>query len=110
MNRVIYLFAAAFAFGVLAMSSPASPQKDDKNKDKSDVKDDKKWVKTATGLEYLDEKAGMGAAVKAGDTVEVHYTGTFKDGKKFDSSKDRGRPFTFTVGQGQVIRGWEEGL
>src|SRR5437762_5083959 len=110
MKRLTCLLAAVALCG-LAVSTTAAPQKDDKNKDKSDVKSDKKWTKTATGLEYLDEKEGTGAKVKVGDTVYVHYTGTFKDGKKFDSSKDPGRdPFSFRVGAGQVIQGWEEGL
>ena len=65
---------------------------------------------TASGLQYEDEVPGTGAEAKAGNTVEVHYTGTFKDGKKFDSSLDRGRPFSFKLGAGQVIKGWDEGV
>src|SRR5262249_38453146 len=65
---------------------------------------------TPSGLQYEDQVAGTGAEAKKGDTVEVHYTGTFKDGKKFDSSKDRGRPFSFKLGARQVIAGWDEGV
>jgi FKBP-type peptidyl-prolyl cis-trans isomerase FkpA len=57
-----------------------------------------------------DIKVGEGAEVKAGDTVAVHYIGTLQDGTEFDNSKKRGEPFTFTVGGGQVIKGWDEGL
>ncbi|MEN9920938.1 MAG: hypothetical protein RL538_831 [Candidatus Parcubacteria bacterium] len=57
-----------------------------------------------------DIKVGEGVEVKAGDTVSVHYVGTLQDGTEFDSSKKRGQPFEFTVGGGQVIKGWEEGL
>src|SRR4051794_24634310 len=55
-------------------------------------------------------KQGSGAEAKNGDTLVVHYTGTLSDGKKFDSSKDRGEPFEVTLGQRRVIQGWEQGL
>jgi peptidylprolyl isomerase len=67
-------------------------------------------VTTPSGLKYVDETAGDGASPKAGQTVTVHYTGTLLDGKKFDSSKDRNNPFQFTIGVGQVIKGWDEGV
>jgi FKBP-type peptidyl-prolyl cis-trans isomerase len=68
-------------------------------------------VTQAGGLKYWDLKVGNGKEAKAGDTVSVHYTGWLLDnGKKFDSSLDRGQPFQFTIGAGQVIKGWDEGV
>ena len=67
-------------------------------------------VTTASGLSYVDIKQGTGASPKTGQTAVVHYTGWLTDGKKFDSSRDRGTPFRFRVGQGQVIKGWDEGV
>ena len=69
-----------------------------------------KMEKTASGLQYEDVVVGQGAAPKAGQTVVVHYTGWLMDGTKFDSSRDRGQPFKFVLGQGRVIKGWDEGL
>ncbi|MGE0257524.1 MAG: FKBP-type peptidyl-prolyl cis-trans isomerase [Alphaproteobacteria bacterium] len=67
-----------------------------------------------SGLKYTDEKAGTGAEAKRGDKVTVHYTGWLynngQKGKKFDSSVDRGEPFTFNLGAGQVIPGWDQGV
>ena len=65
---------------------------------------------TASGLRYIDFGGGDGDAAKAGDHVSVHYTGTLEDGRKFDSSRDHNQPFTFHLGQGQVIKGWDEGV
>jgi FKBP-type peptidyl-prolyl cis-trans isomerase len=78
-------------------------------KEGGEVKSDGKLVTTKTGLQYEDIKVGTGKSPKATDTVQVQYVGTFKaDGKKFDSSYDRGQPATFQVNG--VIKGWTEGL
>lgn len=65
---------------------------------------------TETGLTYVVTKRGEGAPLKAGDKVIVHYTGLLTNGQKFDSSLDRGAPFSFPLGAGKVIKGWDEGL
>jgi FKBP-type peptidyl-prolyl cis-trans isomerase len=65
---------------------------------------------TASGLYYIETLAGTGEKPVAGKKVTVHYTGTLLDGTKFDSSVDRGQPFEFVLGQGQVIQGWDEGI
>jgi peptidylprolyl isomerase len=81
-------------------SKPKQPQKMELNKEYT----------TASGLKYKLTQKGNGVKAKAGAKVSVHYTGTLTDGKKFDSSRDRNQPFTFTLGQGQVIKGWDEGV
>ena len=67
-------------------------------------------VTTESGLKYKELQAGTGATPKKGETVVVHYTGTLEDGTKFDSSRDRNQPFKFKLGEGQVIKGWDEGI
>lgn len=67
-------------------------------------------VKTASGLIYWDIRVGNGQVAKEGSHVRVHYTGWLTTGKKFDSSVDAGKPFDFTIGNGDVIKGWEEGV
>ncbi len=69
-----------------------------------------KTITTASGLRYQVLKKGTGAVALAGHMVSVHYTGWLTDGKKFDSSVDRGQPFEFNLGAGQVIKGWDEGV
>lgn len=65
---------------------------------------------TASGLRYIDEVVGTGATAQKGQTVGVHYTGWLTTGQKFDSSRDRGQPFSFSLGAGRVIAGWDEGV
>ena len=67
-------------------------------------------VTTESGLQYKDIVTGTGDTPEEGQIVTVHYTGTLEDGTKFDSSRDRGQPFSFTIGIGQVIQGWDEGV
>ena len=67
-------------------------------------------VKTESGLQYIDLVVGTGRQAELGDTATVHYTGWLADGRKFDSSVDRKEPFSFRVGAGQVIKGWDEGV
>lgn len=90
------------------------PLKDENQNNQAETKiEDKKEVplkKTSSGLQYADLKVGDGETAKAGDQVSVHYTGTFSDGAKFDSSLDRDEPFSFTLGARQVIKGWDEGV
>lgn len=82
-------------------SAPGGPTKVDQSKLKS----------TSSGLKYAILKEGKGAEAKAGQPVEVHYTGWLQsDGTKFDSSVDRGEPFGFNLGAGMVIPGWDEGV
>ena len=103
MTRPIFGSLAMGAFLVAACSSSASAS------DPQDKKDEK-VITNKSGLKYVELKEGTGDEAKAGQTVEVHYTGWLKDGTKFDSSKDRGKPFEFPLGAGRVIKGWDEGV
>lgn len=95
MSRLTFL-AGALSIAMTAAASAASP------------------VTTSSGLRYTDDVVGTGAQAKAGQNVQVHYTGWLdqggQKGKKFDSSRDRGDPFSFPLGQGRVIKGWDEGV
>jgi FKBP-type peptidyl-prolyl cis-trans isomerase len=79
-------------------------------KDKDAAAKENKEVVTPSGLKYVDLKIGGEAEARSGAVVEVHYTGWLLDGTKFDSSRDRNRPFRFKLGAGQVIKGWDEGV
>ncbi|MEY4394856.1 MAG: hypothetical protein RL595_2105 [Planctomycetota bacterium] len=98
MNRLVF---ASLVIGSMVMGFSSVSAQDAKGKK----------VKTTSGLEYEILKEGNGAEAKKGDKVTVHYTGWLKsNGKKFDSSVDRGDPFVFGLGAGMVIRGWDEGV
>jgi FKBP-type peptidyl-prolyl cis-trans isomerase len=104
------LLKAAFAALALALLL-ARPSFSVPLFDSKDDPDEAKATKTKSGLKYFDSKTGDGTEAVSGKTVEVHYTGWLKsNGKKFDSSVDRGKPFSFTLGAGMVIKGWDEGV
>ncbi len=88
---------------VLSLVS-CSSSKETKKEKKSE------YVTTESGLKYRDIKIGAGQEVQKGQEVFVHYVGTLEDGTKFDSSRDRGKPFSFKLGAGNVIAGWDEGV
>jgi FKBP-type peptidyl-prolyl cis-trans isomerase len=92
-------------WGVFAMTSGGA-----QTDNSSPTKVEGKSKKTSSGLEYWDIKVGSGETAKAGKPVTVHYTGWLTNGKKFDSSVDRGQPFVFPLGGGKVIKGWDEGV
>ena len=103
----IALLLAATAVYVLAQTAakkPAAPNTNSPTKVTGD------GVKTPSGLQYWDIRVGTGEAAKEGSHVRVHYTGWLTSGKKFDSSVDAGKPFDFTIGNSEVIKGWEEGV
>ncbi len=96
-------------FAILAAVSVGAQT--DKADNSSPTKVTGKPKSTASGVQYWDLTVGTGASASNGKTVTVHYTGWLAaDGKKFDSSVDRGQPFMFQIGAGHVIKGWEEGV
>jgi len=103
----IAIILALTAVFVLAQSAPRKPATPNTN---SPTKVTGDGVKTSSGLIYWDIRVGNGEVAKEGSHVRVHYTGWLTTGKKFDSSVDSGKPFDFTIGNGEVIKGWEEGV
>ena len=97
------LISGFILLGMVTMPSGQS-------KNASPTKVTGKPTTTSSGLQYWDIAVGTGATAVAGKAVKVHYTGWLTDGKKFDSSVDRGQPFQFSLGAGQVIKGWDEGV
>lgn len=104
---VVLLLLAGAAFLVYYTSRPDQPAVSQSAAGLPDISD---LTTTASGLQYKDVTVGSGAEAQAGNTVSVHYTGWLTDGTKFDSSVDRGQPFSFPLGAGRVIPGWDEGV
>jgi peptidylprolyl isomerase len=104
-SRAGIAFATALALAVIGATIMS---------DESNAQSAAKAVTTPSGLQIIDTKPGTGASPKSGQTVSVHYTGWLYEngarGKKFDSSVDRNEPFEFPIGQGRVMRGWDEGV
>jgi len=101
---VILALTAVFVLAQSATRKSATPNTNAPSKVTGD------GVKTPSGLVYWDIRVGNGEVAKEGSHVRVHYTGWLTSGKKFDSSVDAGKPFDFTIGNGEVIKGWEEGV
>jgi len=105
MTARVLVAAALAGFATLVVPTMATAQ---------DAAKEKKMTETESGLKYRDVKEGEGASPERGQTCVMHYTGwLYQDGKKgekFDSSVDRGEPFPFKIGVGQVIKGWDEGV
>ena len=119
-KTIVLLIAAALLAGCSgkkeakkdATHNQAQPKQEQKMTPKTSMPDLSKitFQQGPEGLEYYVETKGTGGAVQKGQNVSVHYTGWLLDGKKFDSSVDRGQPFSFVLGQGRVIKGWELGV
>jgi FKBP-type peptidyl-prolyl cis-trans isomerase len=121
MRKLHYVSAvfAVIAFVATASSGLAWPHKDkeDKEKDSSNQQvvypigpDAEGYYTSSTGLKFQDMKKGEGPRPRNGQSVMVHYVGWLTNGQKFDSSIDRGQPFEFVIGAGNVIKGWDEGV
>ncbi len=111
MKIVMLIFVlATFSGGALAAQTSQSKPAGKTATPGKKASSASKVVTTPSGLKYDDLVVGTGPKPKEGDTVIVHYTGWLTNGKKFDSSVDRNQPFSFVLGRGQVIKGWDEGV
>ena len=102
-TNAVYALTLLLAVAFLALSTTISADAEEKKK-MSDIQT------TDSGLQYVIVEEGSGDPAVPGKTVKVHYTGKLEDGTEFDSSYKRGQPIEFTLGRGQVIKGWDEGI
>lgn len=112
MKRLLPLLAFPFVLGACASNEPratAVAPTTPETATEAEPAMSSDYTTTESGLQYIIVKPGTGPQAQAGQKVFVHYTGTFPDGREFDSSRKRG-PFSFTLGRGQVIKGWDEAL
>jgi FKBP-type peptidyl-prolyl cis-trans isomerase FkpA len=109
MLAVVTLLAAQTTKTAAQKSAPA-PKATATPKPSSPTKVTGQPQSTASGVEYWDIKVGTGKTAVAGKKLSMHYTGWLTNGKKFDSSLDHDEPFSFTLGTGEVIKGWDEGV
>lgn len=108
-NRPLTTFVTiAVALGLISGTAATFARPNNLNEQISQVPQGA--VTTQSGLKYQDLMVGKGEQPRRGQTVVVHYTGWLTNGQKFDSSVDRGQPFEFRLGAGQVIKGWDEGV
>ena len=109
LTRILSITLAVALWAGAALADEKKPAQSEPEK-----KSESKMTKTPSGLQYEDTKVGTGASPQKGQSCVMHYTGWLWEngakGKKFDSSLDRGTPFSFPLGQGRVIKGWDEGV
>ena len=106
----VILTALGFVSGCGKSEKSSTPNMPSASSPASPTKVNGQPTTTASGLQYWDIVVGTGATAVPGKPVSVHYTGWLTSGEKFDSSLDRGKPFVFSLGDGQVIKGWDEGV
>jgi len=106
----VILTVLGFAFGCGKSEKSSTPNQPGTSRPSGPTKVNGQPTTTPSGLEYWDIVVGTGATAVPGKPVSVHYTGWLTNGDKFDSSLDRGKPFVFPLGEGQVIKGWDEGV
>lgn len=100
MKNIIFLIIAVISITLIGCGSSKQSTKDE----------GPKYTTTPSGLKYFDITVGSGIVAKSGSQIRCHYIGTLEDGKEFDNSYKRNEPFPFTLGTGQVIKGWDEGV